>query len=100
VSLDGVTWSKALVLTLAAVDATVAKVIHVRAVQDIGVEGERTVMISHSINSVDAYNHPALRDVVVTVDDDDLPGIILTQLEVDPANSQFTTGNPAWRCRI
>ncbi|NDV63154.1 LEPR-XLL domain-containing protein [Puniceicoccales bacterium CK1056] len=94
VSLDGVTWSKAVVLTVDSGSFGDLVGIHVRAIDDVAEEGERLVMISHSINSgpgAVAYENYALRDVEVTVIDNDLPTLVIDQLDPGTLAVDFMT---------
>ncbi len=64
-----------------------AKTVYVSAVDDSLAEGDRTVTISHSVLSEDPrFNHAIVRNVEATVIDNDLPGMVITQLD---------TNNPA-----
>ncbi|MGY3658239.1 hypothetical protein [Bradyrhizobium sp. USDA 376] len=63
--------------------------VHLMAVDDNRPEGVRTVVTSHSVLSDDAsFNHAIVRNVEVTIHDNDQPGILITQLDpttTDPA---------------
>jgi hypothetical protein len=64
--------------------------VHVLAVDDSLAEGTRTVTISHSVLSDDpAFDHAIVRNVEVTVHDNDQPGIVVTQL--DPSTPDATS---------
>jgi Ca2+-binding RTX toxin-like protein len=80
VSLDGVTWSKSVVLTF---DETgTRQSVFVKAIDDPAAEGPRLALISHSINSTDAaYDDLALPDVLIDVVDDDKAGIDIRLFE-------------------
>ncbi|MBW6493254.1 MAG: hypothetical protein K0B16_01635 [Burkholderiaceae bacterium] len=76
ISLDKVTWSR--YLTLTATD-TSAQTIYVKAVDDGLSEGERIYAISHSAQSADTtFNHVPIKNVRVTVKDNDRPEVIVT----------------------
>ena len=52
--------------------------------------GDRTVTISHSVLSADpVFNHAIVRNVEVTVHDNDQPGIIVTQLDQNTAGGRL-----------
>ncbi len=65
--------------------------VHVHAVDDSLAEGDRTVTISHSVLSDDrSFNHAIVRNVEVTVHDNDQPGVVVTQLDPStPALSKY-----------
>ena len=72
---SGVTWHRYLVLTIT---DTSAKTILVKAVDDGRAEGERVYAISHSAQSTDAiFNNPAIKNVRVTVLDNDKPEVVV-----------------------
>ena len=85
ISMDGIHYFSSLVLTFdsentgaEAWDRTQA--IYVRAASDTAEEGERTVVISHSIRSDNAdFNHLDIPNVEVTVIDDDKAGLIVEE---------------------
>ena len=80
VSTDGIHFVDAAVLRFDAATWNVPQTVSVRAADDTVQEGERLVVVSHSSRSADAsFDHLAVRDVRVTVQDDDKPGIKLTQ---------------------
>jgi len=83
VSSDGVTFTRSVVLTFdSSSNWNTAQAITVKAIDDTAAEGKRTAMISHSINSNDtALQATALPDVGVTIVDDDLFGIVITQTD-------------------
>ncbi|HEX5279640.1 MAG TPA: hypothetical protein VFW28_06150 [Micropepsaceae bacterium] len=63
-------------------DKAHAKTVSVSAVDDTLAEGDRTVTISHSVLSDDPiFDHAIVRNVEVTVHDNDQPGILVTQLD-------------------
>jgi Ca2+-binding RTX toxin-like protein len=75
VSIDNVHFSRYLTLT---VNDTAARTIYIKAVDDGRNEGERVYAISHSSQSVDAaFNHVAMKNVRVTVQDNDKPEVIV-----------------------
>jgi len=76
ISADGINFSRYLTLT---VTDTSARTIYVKAVDDGRNEGERVYAISHSSQSADAsFNHVAIKNVRVTVQDNDKPEVIVT----------------------
>ncbi|UUZ54422.1 hypothetical protein LP419_39745 [Massilia sp. H-1] len=76
VSLDGVHFSRYLVLTA---NDTSVHTVWVKAVDDGRSEGERIYAISHSTQSADpAFNHVAVKNVRVTVQDNDYAQVIVT----------------------
>jgi Ca2+-binding RTX toxin-like protein len=87
VSLDGVNYSEALVLTFdsqaAAGSATAwdrTHTVYVRAASDPAEEGERTVVISHSIQSGNPdFDRLYIANVEAQVTDDDKPGLVVKQ---------------------
>ncbi len=80
VSTDGVNYVRGLVLTFTAANWNLPQTVFVKADDDLLAEGERGVNISHSVASTDAkFNQVPVRDVAVTVADDDTPGLLLTQ---------------------
>ncbi|MEX0323828.1 MAG: LEPR-XLL domain-containing protein [Puniceicoccaceae bacterium] len=95
ISVDGgVTWSRAAVVTFTAANFGDLIEVEVRAIDDSGVEGERLVMISHSINAgtgAAQYENYQMRDVEVVVLDNDLPTLVIDQLDPDSLVLDFTT---------
>ena len=87
VSTDNVHYAAALVLTFdsgaasgTATDWTRTQTIYVRAAGDTAVEGERTAVVSHSIQSANpAFDRLNIANVEVKVIDDDKAGLIVTQ---------------------
>src|SRR4051812_24873899 len=87
VSTDGVHFSRSLVLSFdssAAAGSAAAwareQTIYVRADHDDVAEGERTVIISHSIQSANPdFNRLGIANVEAKVIDDDRPGLIIQQ---------------------
>ena len=78
VSLDGVNYAEAVVLTFDATNWTASRTVFVKAVDDPLREGRRLVAVSHSVASVDpAYDRKRVRDVEAEVFDDDAPGLII-----------------------
>src|SRR5262249_7392268 len=56
--------------------------IHVKAVDDALAEGDRTVAIGHTVLSTDpTFDHALVRNVEVTVHDNDQPAVVVTQLD-------------------
>jgi hypothetical protein len=56
--------------------------IHVMAVNDKLAEGDRTVAIGHTVLSTDpTFDHAIVRNVQVTVHDNDQPAVVMTQLD-------------------
>ena len=81
---------RALVLVFTPDDYSTPQTVYVQAVDDDLAEGERVVTINHSVISADAgadpqFDHTTVRNVEVTIRDDDQPGIIVT--EVEPGTS-------------
>ena len=75
ISADGIHFSRYLTLTLT---DTSAATIYVKAVDDTRIEGERIYAISHSSQSADStFNHVAIKNVRVTVVDNDKPEVIV-----------------------
>ncbi|MFA7063647.1 MAG: calcium-binding protein, partial [Methanomethylophilus sp.] len=90
ISVDGVNFVSALVLKFdsSVIDSTDSaywsreQTIFVRAISDSAQEGERTVIISHSIQSTNpAFNRLDIANVKVTLEDDDEAGIILKETD-------------------
>src|SRR5262249_48060315 len=60
--------------------------IHVKAVDDQLAEGDRTVAVSHTVLSTDpTFDHAIVRNVEVTVHDNDQPAVVVTQLDATVA---------------
>ena len=60
----------------------VDQAVYVYAVDDLRSEGDRVVAVSHSVISTDArYDGTLVRNVEVTVRDDDTPGVFVLQVE-------------------
>ena len=75
VSSDNVHWSRYLTLTF---NDTTAQTVYVKAVDDPLAEGERVYAISHSSQSADEnYNHVPVKNVLVTVYDNDQQDVIV-----------------------
>ena len=56
--------------------------VYVYAVDDLRSEGDRVVAVSHSVISTDArYDGTLVRNVEVTVRDNDTPGVFVLQVE-------------------
>ena len=86
VSLDHVNWSEALVVKFDGTGSPPPAVtVYVMAVDDEGVEGDQTVMISHDLFTTDTantdLNQLVIRNVAVQVADNDKPGLIFSQSE-------------------
>ncbi|WP_236960757.1 beta strand repeat-containing protein [Methylobacterium durans] len=87
VSADGTTWSDMLTLTFTAVADgsggyawSPQQTVYVRAKSDTAVEGDQRVAVGHSVVSTNAeVNGTFLRNALVTVIDDDKPGLIITE---------------------
>ncbi|MGC9326354.1 MAG: calcium-binding protein, partial [Candidatus Hinthialibacter sp.] len=91
ISIDGGgTWQSSAVLTFDASDWDVPKRVLVKAAHDDAIEGERKVMISHSLlvesdsqDDIDAFNEIAISNVEVQVMDDDLGTLLIEELNAD-----------------
>ena len=79
ISVDGgLTWGRYGVLVFNAGNYSTPHEVKVKAVDDTVAEGERVYAISHSAQSADAdYNHVAIKNVLVTVYDNDKPEVIV-----------------------
>ena len=82
VSTDNITFTQALVLSYSA--ANLPQTIYVRAVGDTMAEGERTVIVSHSVTTSNPALNPTLErqnvaNVQVKVIDDDKPGLVIVE---------------------
>ena len=78
---------RAIVLVFDGTNWMTPQTVNVYAVQDTRAEGDRVVVSSHSVISADpAFNGAVVRNVEVTVHDDDLPAIQIVAL--DGANAQ------------
>jgi len=76
-------FSKSLVLTFNDL-GDLSRTIYVKAVDDDAQEGERVALISHSVNSENAaYEDLPLSDVLVSITDNDKPGVAITEINVD-----------------
>ncbi len=76
ISTDGVNFSRYLTLTMT---DTTEQTIYVKAMDDARSEGERVYAISHSVQSEDeTFNHVAVKNVKVTVLDNDKPEVVVT----------------------
>ena len=63
------------------------QIVHVQAVNDTLPEGDRTVTIGHTVLSDDTtFNHAIVRNVEVNVHDNDLPAVVVTQLDPTTPN--------------
>ena len=73
-------FTNAVVLTFT--QANAKQTVYVQAIDDVGLEGERVALVSHSINSDSpSYDDVAIIDVFVTVVDNDQPGLDIRQFE-------------------
>ena len=89
VSVDGVTFTNAVVLKFDGTSATTVFKIWVKAINDTAAEGPQVALISHSIVTDNAaYRDLPLVDVVVNVIDDDQPGVDIRHL-VETAPNTF-----------
>lgn len=81
VSLDGVNFERAIVLTYTqGADWNDAQTVFVKAAHDDAIEGERKVMISHSLMTTDeGLNELPIVNVEARVVDDDLGGLIIEE---------------------
>jgi Ca2+-binding RTX toxin-like protein len=81
ISLDGgATWVQSGVLRFDASNWTNARTVLVEATSDGAVEGERTVVISHSMQSNDSsYDGALIANVEATVVDNDKPGLVIRE---------------------
>jgi len=71
-----------LVFTPTAWDKNSAQTVSVSALDDDRAEGDRVIVASTSVLSADAnFNHAVVRNVEVTVHDNDQPDIVVTQLD-------------------
>jgi hypothetical protein len=87
VSTDGLNFRFATVLVFTPDNYAVAQTVYVRAGWDTLVEKNRVVEISHSINSEDAaYENTAIKNIRVTVRDNDWSNIFIDQID--------SAGNP------
>ena len=83
-------FTHAVVLTFT--QANTKQTIYVKAIDDVGLEGERTALVSHSINSESAsYNDLALIDVFVDIVDNDQPSLDIRTFE--DVNGTLETDN-------
>ena len=106
ISTDGQHFSNSLVLTFDSAQTTGAtawdrtQTIYVRAVHDDAQEGERTIVVSSSMQSTNPlFNRLQISNFEATVIDDDKPGLILTEadpghevVEGDSQGSLYTVG--------
>ncbi len=89
ISIDGgITWLAAAVLTFTASDWIDEQTVKVRAKHDDAAEGERKVMVSHSLlifspdqSDVDKFARVAIPNVEVRVLDDDLGALLIRESE-------------------
>ncbi|HSC15631.1 MAG TPA: hypothetical protein VLI71_10970, partial [Gammaproteobacteria bacterium] len=88
ISIDGgATWQQSAVLTFTAADWDTPQQVLVKAAHDDAIEGERKVMISHSLHvesssqaDIDAFDEVAISNVEVQLLDDDLGTLIVEEL--------------------
>ena len=79
ISSDGATYNRYQVLVFDSTNWNVAQTITVNAVDDGLAEGERGYAISHSSQSTDErFNHAAIKNVLVTVQDNDKKEVVVT----------------------
>ena len=92
VSTDGIHFSQSLVLTFnQATNWNAPQKIYVRADQDSVVEGEQTIIVSHSIESSNPlFNELPISNVEVDVVDNNAPDVIITQSH--PGNLNVVEG--------
>ncbi|MFO7963509.1 MAG: Calx-beta domain-containing protein [Desulfobacterales bacterium] len=89
---DGVTWQSSAVMTFTATTWDTPQRVLVKAAHDDAIEGERKVMISHSLlvesdtqADIDAFNEIAVPNVEVQVIDDDLGTLLIEQVDASGA---------------
>ena len=101
---------RSLVLAFNSTNWNTPQTVYVKAVDDSVAEGQRVVVISHSVavdstnpTDIALFNHVDVRNVEVTVIDNDQPGVILTQtdgttqvLGTDPNAGTFTGINDSY----
>ncbi|MFU8776147.1 MAG: LEPR-XLL domain-containing protein, partial [Roseovarius sp.] len=94
VSVNGVSetrHNRDLVLAFTADNWTQAQVVHVMAATDDVAEGTRTVRINHQVRSTQgSFDAAVVRDVVVTVLENDRPVLVVTQLDANGARDTET----------
>ncbi|MEO1639795.1 MAG: hypothetical protein AAFU41_11175 [Pseudomonadota bacterium] len=84
VSTDGVNYGNAVVLAFDENTWSTAQNVSFKAVDDAAAEGERTVQIAHGVRSTDTdFDGVRVENFVVTVNDDDQPGLIVTPTGTD-----------------
>ena len=76
---------RALVLVFDASNWSVAQAVYMLAVDDLRAEGDRVVTLSHTTIAVDLadkarFDHAAVRNVELTVRDNDAPGVVVVQV--------------------
>ena len=86
VSIDGVNFSQALILTFDPATNTGTDAwgrtqkVWVRAIGDSAAEGERTALVSHSVSSTNTdFNQLSVANVQARVIDNDLAGLLIRQ---------------------
>jgi hypothetical protein len=73
---------RAVVLVFTPANWMTPQIVDVGAVNDTRLEGDRVIVTSHSVLSADpAFNGAVVRNVEVNVHDNDLPGIVVTQVD-------------------
>ena len=89
---DGATWQQSAVLTFTEADWDTPQRVLVKAANDDAIEGERKVMISHSLlvesgsqDDIEAFNEIAIPNVEVQVLDDDLGTLLIEQINASGA---------------
>src|SRR5262249_45699126 len=93
ISSDNVNWYRYLTLTFTDM---ALQTVYVKAVDDTLAEGERVYAISHSSQSTDAtYNHVPLKNVLVTVFDNDKKEVIVKGTGINNLVLEGTTTGPA-----
>ena len=89
---DPTSWTKALVLVFDDGNWNTPITVYVRAAADTAAEGVRVVMVSHSAISSDArFGGIILRDVAVSVIDDDRGEVLVTEIDPSTTNEDYST---------
>ncbi|MEH6737785.1 MAG: hypothetical protein V7695_04455, partial [Sulfitobacter sp.] len=84
VSADGATFADAIVLEFTAANWDVEQNVTILAVDDAASEGNRDVVISHSVIAEDAaFDGAQVNNIEVTVEDNDLAGVRIIQSDLD-----------------
>src|SRR5262249_49267302 len=89
---------RSIVLHFTAANWNVAQAVYVYAPDDQRAEGDRVVVTQHSVISADArFDGVDVRDVDVTVHDNDTPGVSVTQVKagtsIEDDNTQVIEGD-------